>query len=75
MFPVLLISQIDVVFEGAADSVTLPGDEGEFEVLDFHHDIISLLMEGNIVIDGRYYPIRKGIAKFYKNELVALVER
>jgi len=51
MFPVLLISRNEVLFEGKAESVFLPGDSGEFEILDFHHDILSLLAEGNIVID------------------------
>jgi len=75
MFNVLLISPAEVVFEGKAKSVILPGDMGEFEVLDFHHSIMSLLTEGNVVIDDIYYPIRKGAAKFYENELIVLVER
>lgn len=63
-----------VIFEGNASSALLPGDQGEFEILDFHHPIISLLKEGNIVIDGYYLAIRQGVAKFDKDELVALVE-
>lgn len=62
------------LFEGIAKSVVLPGDQGEFEVLDFHRPIISLLKEGNIVIDGKFLPIKRGVAKFHKEELVALVE-
>jgi len=75
MFSVLLISQIETIYEGKAKSVVLPGETGEFEVLDFHHNIMSLLAEGNIVIDGNFYPIKKGVAKFHRDELVALVER
>ena len=75
MFSVLLISQIETIYDGKAKSVVLPGEAGEFEVLDFHHNIVSLLREGNVVIDGNFYPIKKGVAKFYSEELVALVER
>ena len=62
------------MFEGKAKTVVLPGDEGEFEVLDFHHGIISLLKKGDIILDGKYLFIKGGIAKFYKGELIALVE-
>lgn len=63
-----------IIFDGVANSVILPGDYGEFEILDFHFPIISLLKRGNIIIDGVAFPISSGIARFWKSELVALVE-
>ena len=63
-----------VIFNGKAFSAVLPGDYGEFEVLDFHRPILSLLRRGNIIIDDVSFPIAKGIAMFSNNELVALVE-
>jgi F0F1-type ATP synthase epsilon subunit len=63
-----------IIFEGVASRVTLPGDYGEFEVLDFHKTIISLLVKGDVIIDDTNFPISKGIAKYCKGELVALVE-
>ncbi|MEI8349082.1 MAG: hypothetical protein WCI77_02915 [Candidatus Omnitrophota bacterium] len=74
MFKVIVLNPKHELFEGTARNVILPGDRGEFEVLDFHRPIISLLKEGNIVIDGKLLPIKRGVAKFCKDELVALVE-
>ncbi len=75
MFSVLIVAPNEIVFDGEASSVILPGETGEFEVLEFHHDIISLLREGSIFIDNTPYPIRKGVVKFSKNRLIALIER
>lgn len=74
MFNVIILNPKHELFEGKVKSVVLPGDRGEFEILDFHRAVISLLKEGNIIIDGKYLPIKRGVAKFYKDELVALVE-
>ena len=63
------------IYEDEAKSVFLPGDLGEFEVLEFHKPIISLLKQGEIIIDWKKsVAITKGVVKMYKNELVALVE-
>lgn len=75
MFKVFVSSYFGILFEGQARSVVLPGDEGTFEILDFHPPIISLLAGGDIVIDGEIIPITKGIMYFYNDEVVALVER
>lgn len=74
MFNVSVMDHAQVIFEGKASSVILPGDYGEFEILDFHKPILSLLKRGIIMIDGVSFPVAKGIARFHKNELVALVE-
>ncbi len=44
-------------------------------MLDFHAPMISLLKAGKILVDGKYLPIRKGIALVARNELFVLVER
>ena len=75
MLKVTVISPKRTIFEGEARSVSLPGQEGEFEVLEFHKAIISLLKQGEIVIDGlKALVITKGIVRVHKDELVALVE-
>lgn len=65
----------EVVFRGRARSAILPGEQGVFEIMDFHAPIVSLLQEGEIVVDGDIFTIRKGIVNFYKNEMVAIIER
>jgi F-type H+-transporting ATPase subunit epsilon len=74
MFNVTILNPKHELYEGRAKSVILPGDRGEFEILDFHRPVISLLKEGSIIIDGKYLAIKRGVAKFHKGELVALVE-
>ena len=41
-----------VLFSGEVDSVAVPGINGEFQMLDNHAPIVSLLQEGNIKIKG-----------------------
>ena len=44
-----IISTDDVIFEGEADMVTLPGTQGSFTVLPHHASLISTLQKGSIV--------------------------
>ena len=75
MFNVTILNPKRRIYEGGAWSVFLPGNLGEFEVLSSHKPIISLLKQGEIVIDwNKYIPISKGVMSMSKNELVALVE-
>lgn len=74
MIEVSILNQAQVIFNGVAKSVVLPGDYGEFEILPFHWPIISLLTKGEIIIDEMGFPISKGVARFADDKLVALVE-
>jgi F0F1-type ATP synthase epsilon subunit len=75
MLKVTLASPKEVIFEGLAESVFLPGDYGEFEVLSFHAQIMSVLKKGIIRIDDRFFNISEGFAHMdQNNELVVLVE-
>jgi len=72
---VTVLNPKQTVFEGEARSVALTGDEAEFELLDHHAPIISLLRRGNVTIDWtRVIPIRQGMVRFENNECVILVE-
>ena len=71
---VIMISPSRVLFKGKARSVSLPGEEGVFEVLPFHKRIISRLIAGTLLIDRKSYPIRRGIAKVDKNTVNIIVE-
>lgn len=75
MFKVCIIEYSQLIFESMAHRVILPGDYGEFEVLAFHHPIISLLKDGYIEVDEVNFPVRRGIAKFDAvNGLVVLMQ-
>lgn len=43
-----IISPTDILFDGEADIVTLPGAMGQFTVLPRHASIISTLAKGEI---------------------------
>ncbi|MDD4869661.1 MAG: hypothetical protein PHR77_03805 [Kiritimatiellae bacterium] len=72
---VLILNPKHVVFEGEAKNVFLPGDMAEFELMDYHVPIVSLLRPGKVIVDwDKVIPIKKGMIKFDNNECVILVE-
>ena len=72
---VKILSPAHVLFDGSAQSVFLPGDRGEFELLDHHAPLLGLLRKGHVTIDWQTpIPIKKGIVKFDRNECVILVD-
>jgi len=72
---VTILNPKHVVFAGEAASVFLPGDQSEFEIMDFHSPIVSLLRPGKVVVDWeKAIPIKKGMVKFDSNECMILVE-
>lgn len=74
-FSLKVLNPKHVVFEGTVESVFLPGDMGEFELLAYHVPIVSLLKEGDIVVDWKTrIPIRKGMVRFVNDECVILLE-
>ena len=75
MFKVSIFDQERKLFEDLASQVSLPGAEGDLAVLAFHAPMISLLRAGRISVDGKYLPIRQGVALVDRNELLVLVER
>ncbi len=73
---ILDIKTAEPVFQEMASSVVLPGEEGEFTVLDFHQPLISCLKDGTIKIDEKStIHIKKGIARMERDELSILVEK
>lgn len=75
MFKATVITPNRVLFEGDVRSVFFPGATGEFEILEFHKPLLSLLRKGDILIDdARTIPIKRGVVQVFENELVAVVE-
>ncbi len=42
------------IFQGDVESVTVPGVVGEFQMLENHAPIVSLLQEGKVKIKGSF---------------------
>lgn len=67
-----IISPSEILFEGEAESVTLPGQLGQFTVLKNHASLISVLVKGGILYrkpDGHeeILDIKGGIADVDSN--------
>jgi len=71
---VTVLNPIEVIFEGKAKSIVLPGEEGVFEVLPFHKRILSRLISGRLFIDEQSFPIKRGIVKVNQNKVTIIVE-
>lgn len=53
----------------------LPGDAGEFEILEHHVPVVSLLTKGFVVVDWEQrIPIKNGMVKYDRNECMVLIE-
>ena len=71
---VAVLSPAGVIFEGRANSIILPGEQGVFEILPFHKRIISRLISGKVWIDGRSLSIIRGVAKVNQNKVTIILE-
>lgn len=74
MLDVIILSLEKVIFEGKAESVSLPGERGTFEVLSFHKNLLSRLLSGSVVVDGRIFSIYRGIVKVKDNTVTIISE-
>jgi F0F1-type ATP synthase epsilon subunit len=74
-FPLKISSLKRTLFNGETDSVYLDGDEGEFELLAFHHPILAALPEGAVKVSGHIdIRIRAGVVLFEDNKCTIIVE-
>ena len=74
-FKLFVMDATKKIFEGDVESLFLQGNTGEYEILSYHYPVLGLLKQGKIIIDWKYFvAIKKGIAKFFKNDCVILVE-
>ncbi|MGD9015191.1 MAG: hypothetical protein PVI33_04125 [Candidatus Omnitrophota bacterium] len=74
MLEVVVATPGEVIFEGKAKSLILPGEQGVFEVLSFHKPIISRLISGRLMVDDQAFLIRRGIAGINANQATIIVE-
>lgn len=75
----LTISKIDkVLWSGEADSVTVPGVDGEMVILTHHMPLITTLKAGKVIVKTKEQPplsfdITKGFLEVGKSETTVLV--
>lgn len=71
-----IVSPEATLFKGEVTSVTLPGVDGSFQILNHHAPIVSILKHGVIKIEAQGFHFEKEVAdKFTKvNEQTYLLE-
>ena len=58
-----------ILFSSEVDSLSVPGIHGEFQMLDNHAPIVSILKDGNIKIEAPNYKVEEKFEdKFSKTE-------
>ena len=66
------------IFSGQAESVSLPGSAGRFQVLNNHAPIISSLQKGYLKVvsnsEETRWNITGGVVEVLKNQVTVLVE-
>jgi len=62
-----IVSPEATLFSGEVSSVTVPGVNGEFQMLENHAPIVSLLQEGLVKFDGDIKLEEEYEAKFTKD--------
>ncbi|TAF44661.1 MAG: ATP synthase F1 subunit epsilon [Sphingobacteriales bacterium] len=66
------------VFEGEVTSVTVPGKQGLFEILNNHAPIISTLDDGKITVrshkNEQFFTISGGAVEVINNKIIVLAE-
>ena len=62
-----IVSPEATLFKGEVTSVSVPGVNGEFQMLNNHAPIVSLLTKGNVKINAQNIKIEKEfVSKFNK---------
>lgn len=78
MLTLKIVSPERVMYSGEIDSVTVPGQVGEFEILNNHAPIISTLVEGRVIYTlgekKEQFHIHGGFVEVKKNEVSLCVE-
>ncbi|MCD6500749.1 ATP synthase F1 subunit epsilon [bacterium] len=67
------------LYEGEVKRVTFPGRKGEFQVLENHAPLFSLLTQGEIIVKNdakeTRVSISSGIVKVLNNRIICLVDK
>ena len=74
----IVLSPKKEVFKGSIKSVKVPGQNGQFEILNNHAPIVSALTEGEVRVitsqdETKKFNIQKGFVEVLNNEVSLLV--
>ncbi|CAI8378078.1 F0F1 ATP synthase subunit epsilon [Flavobacteriaceae bacterium] len=63
-----IVSPETTLFKGEVDSVSVPGVNGDFEMLNNHAPIVSILKEGFVKISGNINISEENASKFEQKD-------
>jgi F-type H+-transporting ATPase subunit epsilon len=63
-----IVSPETTLFKGDVESVSVPGVDGDFEMLNNHASVVSILKEGFVKIRGQIKIEESNISKFDKKD-------
>lgn len=63
-----IVSPETTLFNGEVDSVSVPGVNGDFEMLNNHAPIVSILKEGFVKISGNINISEENASKFEQKD-------
>ncbi len=73
-----IISEKRTIFQGQGKSIVLPGKRGQFQVLENHANIFSVLGKGEIVVETekgkKSIFISSGILELVNNKVTILIQ-
>lgn len=75
MLKLKIVSPEKIEFTGEVERVVVPGLQGQFEILNNHAPIISVLQKGVVVYDKENLPILGGFVEVQKNEVSLCIEK
>ncbi len=75
MLQLKIVSPEKVEFTGEVERVLVPGLQGQFEILNNHAPIISILQKGVVEYDKEHLPILGGFVEVQKNVVSLCIEK
>lgn len=75
MLQLKIVSPEKVEFTGEVERVLVPGLQGQFEILNNHAPIISILEKGVVEYDKEQLPILGGFVEVQKNVVSLCIEK
>lgn len=75
MLQLKIVSPEKIEFTGEVERVLVPGLQGQFEILNNHAPIISILQKGVVEYDNEQLPILGGFVEVQKNMVSLCIEK
>ena len=72
-FHCIISTPESVIFDGQIESLTVPGHDGDVQILTDHMPIVVALKEGEIVYDKESYRITHGVAEVRADKKVIVL--